>query len=128
MGCTKNCVKIAKNECKLLDTLQRARCNFYSILFNLCDSPHFYHQCQNQRNQVRLFISTFLAEKSAFFSRCFIQNWEEIETLKMKKVLEYSWKSPGILFSYFRTNPVLIQEGLLSFTRERMLMKYWLTV
>ena len=37
------------------------------ILFNLCGSPGFYHRCQIQRNQVRLFIPTLPAEKSAFF-------------------------------------------------------------
>ena len=71
-------MKIAKKtEWKSLGTRQRARCNSYSILFNLCGSPGFYHQCQNPRNRVRLFISTLLAEK---------RNW----------VLE-KWKSPGIV-------------------------------
>ena len=66
MGCAKNCVKIAKNECKSLYTRQRARRNLYSILFNLCGSPGFYHRCHNHRNQVRLYISTLLAEKVHF--------------------------------------------------------------
>ena len=93
MGCAeKLCENRKKTEWKSLDTRQRARCNSYSILFNLCGSPGFYHRCQDQINRVRLFIPTFLAKKSAF-SRCFIQNWEEIESLKNEKVLEKSWNS-----------------------------------
>ena len=66
MGCVKKlCENRKKTEWKSLDTRQRARCNSYSILFNLCGSPGFYHQCQNQRNGVRLFISPLLTEKSA---------------------------------------------------------------
>ena len=86
----KNCMKIAKIVRKSLHTRRRASCNSYSILFNLCGSPGFYHRCQNQRNRVRIFISTLLAEKSAF-SRCVIHNWEEIESLKNEKILEKSW-------------------------------------
>ena len=41
--------------------------------------------------------STFTAEKKCIFSHCFIQNLEEIESLKNKKnpgiVLEKSWNS-----------------------------------
>ena len=86
-------MKIAKKLSeKSLDTRQRARCSAYYFLFNLCSSTGFYHLCQNQRNRVGLFISTLLAEKSAF-SRCFIQNWVEIESLKNEKVLEKSWNS-----------------------------------
>ena len=94
--------KSQKTEWKSLDTRRRARCKSYSILFDLCGSHGFNHRFQNKKNRVRLFISTLLAEKSAF-SRCVIHNWEEIESLKMKK----SWKSPLILFSHFHTNPVL---------------------
>ena len=57
-----------KNERKSLDTRQSASCNSYSILFILCSSPGFYHQCQNQRIRVRLFISLLLAEKSALLN------------------------------------------------------------
>ena len=41
----------------------------------------FYHQCQNQKDRVRLFILTLTAEKCVF-SHCFMQNREEIESLK----------------------------------------------
>ena len=42
-------------------------CDSFSILFNLCGSPSFYHRCQNQRNRVRLFISMLPVEKVHFF-------------------------------------------------------------
>ena len=89
MGCAKKTVrKSQKTEWKSLDTRQRARCNSYSILFNLCGSPGFYHRCQNQRNLVRLLISPLLTEKKCTLKRCVIQNWEEIESLKNGKILE----------------------------------------
>ena len=56
----KNCVKIARYTLK-----SEVPLDFYSI--NLCGSPVFYHQNQNQRKQVRLFTLTFPAEKCAFF-------------------------------------------------------------
>ena len=66
MGCAKKmCENCKKIEWKSLDSRQKASCNSYSILFNLCGSPVFYHLCQNQRNRVRLFISPLLSEKSA---------------------------------------------------------------
>ena len=50
MGCAKklceNRKKKPTNELKSLDIRQRARCNSYSILFNLCGSPGFYHRCK----------------------------------------------------------------------------------
>ena len=46
-----------------------------------------------------VFTSKFTAEKSAFFV-LFYTKWEEIDFLK-------NYKSPGTLFSHFRTNPVL---------------------
>ena len=61
-------------------TVKIARCDSYSILFNLCGSSCFYHRCQNQRNRVCLFISTHF--ECIYFFACFIQNWEEIESLK----------------------------------------------
>ena len=70
---------------------------FYSILFNLCGSPDFYLRNQNVIKRVGLFTSTFPSEKCASFSHCFIQKWEEIESLKNEKnpgiVLEKSWNS-----------------------------------
>ena len=88
---TKNCVKIEKklSENRYIHVEEQGATR---ILFNLCGSLGFYHRCQNQRNRVRLFISTLLAEKSAF-SRCVIHNWEEIESLKIEKIVEKSWKS-----------------------------------
>ena len=77
-----------KTELKSLETRQRAMCNSYSILFNLCGSPGFYHRCQNQRNGGCLFIPPLLTEKKCTLKRCVIQNWEEIESLKNEKVLE----------------------------------------
>ena len=50
---------------------------------------------------MRLFTLTFTTGK-VHFSCCFIQNWEEIESLKNEK-------SPGILFSHFCTNPELVE-------------------
>ena len=76
------------------------RCDSYCILFNLWCSPGLYHLNQNQRKQAHLFTSRFPAGK-VHFSHCFILSWEEIESLKNEKK---SWKSPGILFSLFRTN------------------------
>ena len=58
--------------------------------------PGFYHQCQNQRNQVHLSFRPFRLKK-VHFLHCFIQNWEEIESLKNERspgvVLEKSWNS-----------------------------------
>ena len=92
------CQNKKKTEWKSLDTCQRARCDSYSILFNLCGSPSFYYQNQNLIKWVRLFNLTIPAEKSAFFSHCFKQSWEKLSPWKMKK-------SPGILFSNFCMNP-----------------------
>ena len=78
------------------DTRQRERCDSYSILFNLCGSPGFYHRNQNERNLVRLSLMRFWLKKLHFFM-LFYANWEEIESLKKEKspgiVLEKSWNS-----------------------------------
>ena len=99
--CKKNCDNHKKTEWKSLVTHRRARCNLYSILFNLCGSPGFYHWCQNQRNQVRLFISTLRAEQKCIFRFVYTKLGRNWILEKWKKY----WKSPGILFSLFRTNP-----------------------
>ena len=89
-------MKIAKKtERKSLDTPQRARCNSYSILFNLCGSPGFYHPCQNQRNRVRLFISTL-----RIFHVVLYKIGKKMSPWKIKK----SWKSSVF---HFDTNPAL---------------------
>ena len=100
MGCAEKLRENRKKtEWKSLDTRQRARCNSYFILFNFCGSPGFYHLCQNQISQVRLFISTLLAEKKVHF---------RVVLYKIgKKLSPWKMKSPGILFSRFSTNPVL---------------------
>ena len=77
---------------KIARYTSKSEVQLVSILFNLCGSPGFYHLCQNQRNRVRLFILTLLAEK-VHFHVVFIQNWEEIESLKNEKVLEKFWTS-----------------------------------
>ena len=111
MGCAKKLCENRKKTTtgKSLDTRQRARCNSYSILFNMCGSPGFYHRCQNQRNRVRLYISSLLAEKCTF-KRSVIQNWEEIESLKIEKVL----KKPGNSVFPFPYDYVLLAVGELS--------------
>ena len=84
MGCAKNCVK-KQYEWKSLDRRWRARCNSYSILFNLCGSPSFYHRNQNQRKQVRLFHFDVSGWKCAFFvlfytklgSNWVLENWKK---------------------------------------------------
>ena len=41
---------------------------YYSIQFDLCGSPPFYHLNQNQRKRVRLFTTTLPAgKKNALF-------------------------------------------------------------
>ena len=107
MRCAKKKKKYCENLKKKLSKNARymskikVRQVFYS--FNLCGSPVYYHRNQIQRKQVRLFfISTlmFPAEKMCIFFSHSIQDWEEIALLKNEK-------SPGIMFSYFRTNPVV---------------------
>ena len=76
----------------------------YSILFNLCSSPGFYHRNQNFKKT----SAPFLAEKKCIFSHCFIQNWEDIESLKNEK-------SPGIVLEFcfpisVRTLPTLMRK------------------
>ena len=104
MGCAKNCMKIAKkNWVKIAGYTSKSEvCNSYSILFNLCDGPGFYHRCQNERNRVRLFISTLLTEKMHFHVVLY-KIGKKLSPWKMKK----SWKSPGIPFSQFPCEPCL---------------------
>ena len=71
-----NCKKLSEN-CKI----QVEEHGAIHILFYFCA---FLLRC-------------FWLEK-VHFSHCFIQNWEEIESLKNEN-------SPGILFSHFRMNP-----------------------
>ena len=58
---------------KIARYMRRARWDSYSILFNLCGSPGFYHRNQNKKNNKCAFfvfsisISRFPAEKSSFF-------------------------------------------------------------
>ena len=99
MGCTKKTVwKSKKNEWKSLDTRRRARCNSCSILFNLCGSPGFYHWCQSAP-----FHFDASGWKKCIFHVMLYTIGKELSPWKMKK----SWKSPGILFSTCRSNPVL---------------------
>ena len=72
------------------------------ILF-LCGSPGFLSpELESKKLSVPFLFSLFLPRrfrlKKVHFSHCFIQKWEEIESLKNEK-------SPGILFSHFCTNP-----------------------
>ena len=94
-------MKIAKTERKSLDSCQRAMCDSYSILFNFCGSPSYCHWNQIKENKCAFSLRRFRLEK-VHFSSCFIQNWEEIESLKIEK-------SPGkvleFCFPHFRTNP-----------------------
>ena len=83
--------KWQKTEWKSLDTHQRARWDLYSILFNLCGSPRFYHRNQNQRKRVRLFTLMFPAIKSAFFALFYTMLGRNWVLEKWKKVLEFSF-------------------------------------
>ena len=85
--CAKKLWKL-QNESKSLDKCHRARCDSYSIPFNLCGSPGYYHCCQSEP-----FHFDASSWKKCIFSCWFIQNWEEIESLK-------SEKSPGIVLEF----------------------------
>ena len=69
-----NCVKIAKkkNELKLLYTRRRARCDSYSILFKLCNSPVFYHRNQSQNKCVPQFKQYLFRKYKACFNNTII--------------------------------------------------------
>ena len=97
MGCTKKTMwKSKKTEWKSLNTCWRARCNSYSIPFNLYSSPGFITGIRIKENDCTFSLWHFRVKNVHFF-RCFIQNWEEIESLKNEKspgiVLEKSWNS-----------------------------------
>ena len=69
-----------KTSLKSLHTHHRSRCDLCSILFNLCGSPRFYGVRINEIECAFSFRHFRL--KKCIFSCCFIQNWEEIESLK----------------------------------------------
>ena len=80
----KLCGNCKKTEWKSLDIRRRGRRDSYSILINLCGSPSFYHQNQNQRKRACLFTSTFPAEKSAFFCFVLCKIGKKLSPWKMK--------------------------------------------
>ena len=86
--------KSQKTEWKPLDTRQRASCNSYSILFNLCSGPVFITSIRIKEIECAFSYRRFWLKKWTF-DRCVRQNWEEIESLKIKK----SWNSV-FLFPY----------------------------
>ena len=105
MGCAKKklCENRKKSEWKSLDTRQRARFANCILFCSICAVvPVFITGVRIKEIECAFWFRRFWLKNA--FSRCVIQNWEEIESLKNKKK---SWTSPGILFSHFCTNPVL---------------------
>ena len=100
----KNCVKIAKKtEWKSQDTRQRARCNSYSIPFNLSFSKTNLSSVSESKKSSAPLHFDASGWKSALFNVVLYKIGKKLSPWKMKK----SWKSPGILFSHSHTNPVL---------------------
>ena len=101
------------SENRLIDVEERGATHilFYSICVVV---PVFITGIRIKENKFAFFTSMYQAE-NVHVSCCFIQNWEAIESLKTEK-------SPGILFSHFRTyyhfhhfffqkSPTLQQQG-----------------
>ena len=90
----KNCVKITKNWVKI------TRCDSYSILFNLCGSPCFYHRNQNQKNKCTFFsifpLRLFWLKKVHFISLFYTKLGRKLVSEKWNK----SWNSPGKVLEF----------------------------
>ena len=68
------------------------------LLYSICAVvPVFITEIRIKENECATFHFNVSGRKKCIFSHCFIQNWEEIESLKNEKspgiVLEKSWNS-----------------------------------
>ena len=67
----------------------KSECGFIFSIYSICAVvTGFITRIRIKENECAFFLfptSTFPVEKSAFFWRCFIQNWEEIGSLKTEK-------------------------------------------
>ena len=91
---TKNCVKIEKkkvseNRYIHVEEQGATRILFYSICAVV---SVFITGVRIKEIECAFLFRRFWLKKSAF-SRCVIHNWEEIESLKIEKIVEKSWKS-----------------------------------
>ena len=99
----KNCVKIAKknNWMKIAGYTSKSEVrNSYSILFNLCGSPGFYHRCQ-------IFVVRIKEIKCAFHFAA--SGWKSpllnVVLYKIGKIsspwkMKKSWNSPGKVLDF----------------------------